>query len=280
MQFFKHFWLGISAYWDALKFIHQKRWYWYILIPAALMLVIYKLGDMLRTHSVLPNFDTMNGIVWYAIQLMIEISIALLLMKFAKYLVVIILSPLLSYLSQKCEKELTGNRYPFKMHLLVDDVKRGIKIAVRNIMWEYFFFLIIFIVSKFGWEDPRESPVFYLTFFIGFFYYGFSFIDYVNERRRLEVDESIVFMRKHRGLAIAIGAIYSVLILVPVDLSSLFSAHQIFDNPVTGIPTFLLHLFLWICASVAPILAIVAATISMHKLVDLSKNSHSIKNSE
>lgn len=280
MQFFKHFWLGMVAYRDAIRFIHQKRWYWYFLIPAGLMLLIYKMGDALRTHSVTPNFDTMNGIVWYSIQLMIEISIALLLMKFAKYLVVIILSPLLSFLSQKCEKELTGKVYPFKMNLLVDDVKRGIRIAVRNMMWEYFFFIIIFIVSKFGWEDPKDSPVFYLTFVIGFFYYGFSFIDYVNERRRLDMDQSIVFVRGHRGLAVAIGAIYSVLILVPVDLSSIFSLDKIMENPVQNIPFFILHLFLWMCASVAPILAIVAATISMHKLVDLSKNSYSVKKSE
>jgi len=280
MQFFKHFWLGLSTYWDAIKFIHEKRWYWYILIPAGLMLIIYQLGDILRTHSVVPNFETMNGIVWYAFQLMIEISIALLLMKFAKYLVVILLSPLFSYLSQKCEKELTGNSYPFKISLLIDDVKRGVRIAVRNIMWEYFFFIIIFIVSKFGWDNPRESPIFYLTFFIGFFYYGFSFIDYVNERRRLDIDSSIVFVRSHRGLAIAIGGIYSILILVPVDLSALFSINEIFTIPSTGIPRFLLHLFLWMCASVAPILAIVAATISMHKLVDLKKNTYSIKNSE
>jgi len=147
-------------------------------------------------------------------------------------------------------------------------------------MWEYFFFLIIFVVSKFGWENPRESPVFYLTFFIGFFYYGFSFIDYINERRRLEVHESIFFIRQHRGLAIGIGAIYSLLILVPVDLSALFSIHQIFNDTSTGVPRFLLHLFLWLCASIAPILAIIAATISMHKLVDLSKNSYSVKKTE
>ncbi len=277
MQFFKHFWLGLQSYHEAILFIHRNRWYWYFLIPAGLMLLIYKLGDLIANHSVTPNFENMNGIVWYLIQLMIEISIALLLMKFAKYLVVIILSPLLSHLSQKCEKKLTGNIYPFSMSLLIDDVRRGIKIAVRNMMWEYFFFIILFVVSKFGWEDPASSPVFYLTFAIGFFYYGFSFIDYVNERRRLNIDESIVFVRAHRGLAVAIGAIYSLLILVPVDLSELFSIHKITEDPANALPRFLLQLLLWLCASVAPILAIVAATISMHKLVDLRKNSHVIK---
>lgn len=276
MQFFKHVWLGLKSFAEAYRFIRDNRLYWFFLIPAILMLLIYKLGDLISHHKPLPDFSSMNGIVWYLIYLLVEISISLLLMKFAKYLVVILLSPLLSYLSQRCEKILTGNQYPFNMHLLVDDVKRGLRIAMRNLMWEYFFFLIILVVSYFGWEDPKSSPIFYLTFVIGFFYYGFSFIDYVNERRRLNMDESIVFVRKHRGLAIAIGAIYSLLILVPVDLGALFSIDGILESPFR----FLLHLFLWACASIAPILAIVAATISMHRLVDLGKNPHARPNTE
>ena len=43
------------------------------------------------------------------------------------------------------------------------------------------------------------------------------------------------------------------------------------------IGTFILHLSLWLCASAAPILAIVAATIAMHDLVDLSTNEYSQK---
>ena len=91
------------------------------------------------------------------------------------------------------------------------------------------------------------------------------------------MDESIVFVRSHRGLAVAIGTVYSFLILVPVDLSALFSFHKIALDPLNGVPNFLFQLVLWLCASIAPILAIVAATISMHKLVDLRKNSHVIK---
>src|SRR5690554_7317178 len=87
---------------------------------------------------------------------------------------------------------------------------------MRNIMWEYVFFLLILVVSAVGWDEVHKSPFFYLTFAIGFFYYGFSFIDYVNERRRLDIDQSIHFIRNHRGLAVAIGSIYSVFILVPV----------------------------------------------------------------
>lgn len=278
--FFKSFFLGIRAYFKAVKFIVQNKMYWYLIIPAILMLIIYKVGAVIKHRYVTTSSGNMNEIVWSMIYVFIEISIAILLMKFAKYLVVVILSPLISHLSMKTEKILTGNTYPFSFKQLIHDVKRAMRIVVRNLMWEYFFFVIIFIVSLLGWENPRSAPVFYLTFLIGFFYYGFAFIDYINERRRLDINQSIIFIRKNRGLAVAIGSIYSLLILVPVDLGYLFNWSGFPDDKWGTITQFLFHLFLWFCASTAPILAIVAATIAMNDLVDLSKNKFSNKTKE
>lgn len=277
MQFIKQFIFGIKSYFKAIRFIMEHRLYWFILFPLALMLVIYKLGDIIQHHYYKPDVETMNEVIWYLMYLLAEITVAILLMKFAKYLVVVILSPLLSYLSVKTENILTGNKYPFNFRQLIHDIRRAMQIVVRNIMWEYFFFLIILIVSYFGWEDPKKSPVFYLSFAIGFYYYGFAFIDYINERRRLNLDESIQFIRDHRGFAIAIGMIYSLFILVPVDISALFVWQDFNVSPFTNIGKFLVHLLLWILASSAPILAIIAATIGMNDIVDLKTNKFSEK---
>ncbi|NRA11676.1 MAG: EI24 domain-containing protein [Crocinitomicaceae bacterium] len=277
MRFFKNLLFGFKAYIKAIKFIIKHKWYWYLAIPAVLMLILYKLGAMVMAHHMTLKVDNVNDIVWSMIYIMAEIAVAILLMKFAKYLVVIILSPLLSHLSIKVEEKLTGKTYPWDFKQLVHDIKRAMKIVVRNIMWETLFIIIISIVSYIGWDDPAKSPIFYLTYAIGFFYYGFGFLDYINERRRLDMDQSITFVRDHRGMTIAIGAVYSVLLLVPVDLGALFDWSN-FDNDATGtIGRFSLHLFLWLCASAAPILAIVAATIAMHDLVDLSTNEYSQK---
>lgn len=280
MQFIRNFILGLSSYYKAIKFIIQHKFYWYLIFPAVLMLIIYYIGSLIKANYTIPKAENMNEIVWYLIYLIVEISIAILLMKFAKYLVVIILSPMISHLSMKTEKILTGNTYPFSFVQLVHDVKRAAKIVIRNLMWEYFFFLIILFVSFLGWENPKSSPIFYLTFIIGFFYYGFAFIDYINERRRLDIDESIIFVRKHRGLAIVIGGIYSFLILVPLNVGALFDFSNFSADPLDTIATFIFHLFLWLCASLAPIVAIVAATIAMNDLVDLKSNEYSQKNND
>lgn len=280
MRFFKNMAFGFQSYWKAIKFMIEYRLYWYLAIPAILMLFIYWLGAKLESHTFIPQTETINEIIWYMFYLLIEISIAKLLMKFAKYLVVALLSPLLASLSMKTEYLLTGKKYPWDFKQLVSDVKRAIRIIIRNLMWEYFFFLIILIVSFIGWEDPKSSPIFHLTFAIGFYYYGFSFLDYINERRRLSMDQSISFVRENRGLAVAIGAIYSILILVPVDISVLFNFSNFGENFFAASGNFLLNLVLWICASAAPILAIIAATIAMDDLVDLSTNEHSYKEEE
>jgi len=268
---------GLKSYYKAVRFIIQHKLYWYLIVTGIVMLFIYKLGAMLKTHYVAPNVENMNEVVWYLIYLFGEISIALMLMEFAKYLVVIILSPLISHLSMKTENILTGNRYPFSFTQLINDIKRAFRIVLRNLMWYYFFFLIIYVVSSLGWENPKSSPVFYLTFALGFFYYGFGFLDYINERRRLNIDESITFIRDNRGLAIAIGLVYSSLILVPVDLGALFDWSGFSDHMLSTIGGFSFHLFLWFCAAMAPILAIVAATIAMNDLVDLKSNKFSKK---
>lgn len=274
MQFFKNFFFGLRSYWKAILFVKQHKFYWYIAIPAVFMIGIYKLGESIQQRKYTPAAENMNDIVWFLIRMLVEISIALLLMKFAKYLVVILLSPLLAHLSEKTERILTGKVHPFNFSQFLKDVQRGIRIAIRNFMWEYFFFIIIFLVSYLGWQNPKSAPIFYLTFAIGFFYYGFSFIDYVNERRKLSVDESIIFIRQRRGLAIAIGSVYSFLILVPVDLGVLFSLSGFKTHEfMYALGQYLVHLILWIAASASPILAIVASTIAMNDLLDLNIKS-------
>src|SRR5690554_265170 len=285
MEFFQHFALGIRSYWKAIGFIKTHKLYWYLPIPAVLMLLIYYVGSKFVSWQADWSVDqgclvcsNMNETIWFLLKMLLSISIGLVLMKFAKYIVVVLLSPMLSIISQIVEKKLTSNEYPFSLQQTLHDVKRGLRIAMRNVMWEYVFFIIILLVSALGWEEVHKSPVFYLTFAIGFFYYGFSFIDYVNERRRLDIDQSIHFIRNHRGLAIAIGSIYSIFILVPVNLGQMTNFNGFLDHPFQTLGTVSFQFLLWMLASVAPILTIVAATIAMDDLVDLSKNQYAAKN--
>jgi len=273
--FIDEFILGLRSCWQGVRFIVEHRFYWYFCIPAILMLIIYYLGNIILRSEIEADLSNMNGIVWYFIHVIINISIAILLMKFAKYIVVIVLSPLLSHVSQRC-KQLIGeddratpsgkHRFRINYQQITKDAKRGVRLALRNILWEYFFFVLILIIASIFWDDPRHSPLFYLTIIIGFYYYGFSFMDYDSERRHMNEQESIHYVRSHRGLAMAIGMIYSLLILVPIDMTKMFIVSEKGTVTFGSFLDILLHLGLWICASIAPILAIVSASIATENL--------------
>ncbi|AEA44321.1 EI24 domain-containing protein [Fluviicola taffensis] len=269
MRFFKNLLIGYRAYIKAFRLILDYKLYLYIIFPAILMLGIYQIGFMIHIHEPKANATNMNGIIWFLIKLMTEILIATTLMRFAKYLVVILLAPLFSKISQKVEFILTGNRYRFNFKQLVQDIQRGLKIGIRNIMWEVFFFTIIFLVGILGWGDFNQSPIRHILFFISFYYYGFSFMDYIHERLQMNVQESTQLARENRGIALSIGSVYSILIWNFIDLNTLFDWSTFSTDPGHFILTFLTNLGLWLCASFAPIWAIVAATIAMNDLLDL-----------
>jgi len=271
MRFLKNTWIGIRSYRKALIFIIEHKLYWFVALPAVLMLGIYQIGHSILVSKPQYNATNMNEIGWLLIQLFFEISVSIALMRFAKYLVVILLSPLLSYLSQSVEYKITGNTYKFEMTQLLHDIRRGFRLAIRNIMWEYAFFIIVYLFARIGWKSVEESPLLVAVFFISFYYSGFSFLDYVNERLKLNMEQSIQFTRSNRGLALSIGALYSLLIWVPVDLTALFDWSTFSDNPFEFLYRFTVNLLLWLCTSFAPIWSIVAATIAMNDLVDLKK---------
>lgn len=272
MQFFKDYYRGLQSYWKALLFVIQHKMYWYAVIPAILMLGIYQCGNWIMHHSFVTDTSTMNGIVWYMIKLLIEISVALLFIEFSKYLVVTLLSPLLSLLSSRTEYLLTGNVYPYNFKQLVWEIKRGIRIVVRNMVWQYLYFVLLFVVCSFFWDNFTDSPLFYTTYIVGFYYYGFTFLDYINERRKLSVEESIIMMRKYRGMTMGIGTIYSLMILVPVNLKYLFDWSGLTSAPIDTVSHFVVHLFLWVMASFAPILATIASTIGLNDLINLKQS--------
>jgi CysZ protein len=271
MAFFKEILLGFTSFWKALKLIRERQLYWFMLIPAALMPGIYALGAYVMKLPVHTDVQTVNDIVWFMIGQFFQISLALLFMKFTKYLVVILLSPLLTYLSERTEKILTGNTYVFDFQQFICDVKRALRITFRNLIWHYALVIIALLIALIGWKTYNDVPISIVTIVIGFYYYGFSFVDYINERRKLSVSESILFMRKHRGLAISLGAVYSMLILLPLNADIVFGLNISKDGFFAGLGQFLFHIVLWVCASAAPVITIVAATIAMNDLVKLKR---------
>ena len=148
--------------------------------------------------------------------LMSEMMVRLILIFFYfslfKYLFLILGSPVFAYLSEKTESIIEGRDTPFSFVQLLKDIYRGIRLALRNTLWQAVFTISILILSFFpvvGWVTPV------IMLFVECYYYGFSMLDYSCERHKLSPSESIEYITRHKGLAIGNGMMFFLMHLIP-----------------------------------------------------------------
>ncbi|MFK8038421.1 MAG: EI24 domain-containing protein [Crocinitomicaceae bacterium] len=278
MKFFKELGIGYKNYWIGTNFLFEHKLLMYFIFPLVLFIGVYVLGnyfqglemeinDELRIQS--DNIDTINSLIWVSLKMFFFDALYIIFTQFTLYIVVVLLSPILAILSQKIESILTGNKYPFNFKNLVNDIKRGAIIAFRNLIWYYIFVGIFLGIVSFFDLSAKSFIIFAVPFIVGFYYYGFSFLDYINERRRLNIQQSVYFVSQHKGLAISIGSVYSTLFLLyfyitnnRTTLISEYGYEGLWEIGSWGLLTF---------AALSPILAITAATLSMNDVVKFKK---------
>ena len=144
--------------------------------------------------------------------LMVRLILVLFYFSIFKYLFLILGSPLFAYLSEKTEAILEGHDFPFSWSQLMKDILRGIRLALRNGLWQTVYTISLVILSFIpvvGWVIPVFSVL------IECYYYGFSMLDYSCERHHLSPSQSIAYIGNHKGLAIGNGIIFFLMHAVP-----------------------------------------------------------------
>ena len=243
--------IAIQSYFQAHQFIRQHRLRKWIPIPGIIYALLFVVGMYFFWHS------SNNAVTWLSRQagleswlqrernewlsfvfVMVGLILRLILMFFYfslfKYLFLIIGSPVFAYLSEKTESILEGKDFPFSFSQLLKDAWRGTLLALRNTLWQTVYILSLRLLSLLP-VVGCGSPV--IALFVECYYYGFSMLDYSCERARLTPAQSINFIGHHRGLAIGNGLIF-----------------------------YLMHGIVLIGWILAPAYAVVAATLSLHKI--------------
>ena len=245
--------IAIQSYGKAHRFISShKLWRW-IIIPGILYMSLFVVSMFLFWNTAAGAVSYLNNLIglrawlermnsgWISFLVSFgELILTLLLLLFYfslfKYLWLIIGSPLFAWLSEKTEALIEEKEYPFDFKQFLKDAWRGIRLAVRNTLWQTVYtiaILLLALIPLFGWA----APVFAL--FIECYYYGFSMLDYSCERHELSPAVSIRYISEHKGLAIGNGIVFYLMHLVPI----------------IG----------WV---LAPAYAVVAATISLYSLTN------------
>lgn len=283
MGFVKDFKLGLVSYKNAFGFIKEHKLWIYFLFPVLIFFGIYYLGftfeDLRRDYR--SGDDTgMIAKVWYFFVRGVLLLLSYVIFNFMRYILIILMSPILSIVSERVEKIITGNKYKFNLKQLVKDIKRTINLAIRNVFFEFgIVYGVAIVINVIGWVlSIPEGVISFITaqfaIIVAFYYYGFGFIDFMNERRRLTIKQSVKFVKSHKGFAIALGLIFTLFFHYT---NSFFI--EIKDD-VSSTTLMIIIVFSSIIMSIIPIWTMVAATLGVHELVDLNKNPHAIKTEE
>lgn len=214
----------MSAYVRAVQLIGRHRLWPYVWAPALLGLLLgavvlrvaYTKGDNIG-HWLLGFYPWEWGREWMASasQILGSLLVVVLGLLLFRYIIMAVSSPLMSLLSEKLEYSLYPHRPApaFSMTKVLADLVRGIRIALRNIVRELFFTLILLLV---GVIIPILSPFTTVAIFLLQSYYaGFGNMDYTLERR-LGVSQSVGFVRRHRGMALGNGIVFVLLLMTLV----------------------------------------------------------------
>lgn len=225
MTFLQQIKTGLSAYGKAFRFIFKNKLAWTLIVPFILSILIFalvqsyinELSEYLKSISENWTFvqasDFWGGIFKSLISFITEIIFLIAYAYFGGYIVLMIMSPFLSYISEKTEQILSGKEYKFKFKQLITDTIRGILLALRNLFLETIIIIIAFFLSFIPLVGLLATA---FMFLISAYFYGFSFIDYINERRGLSVKESVKMVRTYKWIAIANGSIFALPLIIPL----------------------------------------------------------------
>ena len=221
--------VAIQSYYKAHYFIRKhKLWKW-IIIPGIIYAILFVISmyffgvtansfiEWLSLRTGLKTWLDKNGtgllgflfafagIMLWLIQMLFYFSLF-------KYIWLILGSPVFAYLSEKTASIIECKEFSFNTNQFIKDIFRGIKIAIRNALWQSVYMISIILLSLIpivGWLTPL------LALLVEFYYYGFSMLDYSLERKKITASQSIYFIADHKGLAIGNGLMFYRMQVIP-----------------------------------------------------------------
>jgi CysZ protein len=260
MGFWSDFGKGVSSHVDGIKFVAKHNLWHFFIYPVLILIVLFIAGywsilglaDWIvdGTLEYYGLTDTGNTEDWTGILalvgrllvgIILKVFFLMILTSYIKYVVLIVCSPILALLSERVDEIINNKKYPFNFGQFLHDMLRGILVTLRNMAFET---LIILACLVIGWIPVIGWLTVPFLYLIAWYFLGFAMMDYTYERMRFSISEGARFTRRHKGIAIGNGFIFSMILLLPV-----------------------------IGVIIAPILSVVAATLAVLQV----KNEEAVK---
>jgi len=227
MGFFRDFFRALKGYSQAISFISDNRLWGYFFVPAIINVFIFvgigivaynysgSLIDFLSEQFGFEDLDeTLGFVLQFFMTLLIRFIALVIYFKAYKFLILILLSPVLALMAEKIYKLSGGSLPKFNTMTFLRNVLRGMKVATINMFTEIGIMLLIIIATLIV---PIISPVSpFLIFGVESYFYGFSMMDYRHELLKMSYQESRKTIGSRKGLAIGNGVVFNVMLLIPI----------------------------------------------------------------
>jgi CysZ protein len=226
MVFIKDFYTGLVSYADAWQLIKKHQLWQFFIIPGILNLLlsiavmytawVYSADITDWAILKLNAWDFSIRYPWmirYVVRILLYIFLFTLYLKTYKYMVMILLAPALAYMAERTQELATGARQNFQMGVFIKNIIRGLAMSLRNMLVEIPLTILLFVLSFIPVIGLGATAA---LFYVESYFWGLAMVDYRNELQGMGVRQSIKTIRAHQGLAVANGAVFVLMLAIPV----------------------------------------------------------------
>ncbi len=220
----KELYQGLQAYRKANRLVFKHRLWPYLIAPGIFSLTYFPvvvffsylyIGDVagfINAHLI-PGFLQSKATLYFLTFILWIIVLALAYMAY-KYVVLVLCSPILSYLSEITEKIILGTEAPgWSFQAFTHDLLRALIINLRIVIMTLVLMSLAWLTVLIPIAGVIISPV--LMFLIQVYYTGCGLVDPTLERRRYSVRNSLKFAKNHRGTMGGLGIGFTLLLMIP-----------------------------------------------------------------
>ncbi len=201
MDFTHEIQLAFRHYWRAFRFIEKKNLWTFLILPALLNLLIALIisffaikssGQLVALFMKNLHFASSNNgfhrFLESVILLILRGMVLFMYLKIYRYLVLILVAPILAFISEKVQSLDLGIEEHIQPKQYFNEFTRGMRIAIRNFFFEILFtVLILFVTFLITWLVPL-API--LILIVESYYMGYAMMDYRNEFLKMSAKES------------------------------------------------------------------------------------------
>lgn len=214
--------LVFNSFSDSFKVIKDAGLRKFYFLPGIISMFLFGgfiyLGEYLSLNlaSALESFFKLKeygSILYIFIKILVWICTVFFYYLVYKSLLLVIISPILGYVSERVETHLTGKKFDFTFKDNLRFLIRGIDIGLKSFFKQMVGTCVVMLL---GFIFPINLSIPLLIFIIQGYFTGFSFMDYTLERYNLSPKESLDFLKKQRIYAALCGGIFTLLFFIPV----------------------------------------------------------------